>query len=95
VAGENYNEDHRNLYSSPNIIRAVKLRRMRWAGHVAHMGEMRNSNKILVGRPDENKPLRRTRHRCEKDIKTDLQEIGLGVWVGFISLRIGTSGRLL
>jgi hypothetical protein len=47
-----HNEDHHNLYSSPSIIRMIKSRRMRWAGHAARMGEKRNAHRILVGKPD-------------------------------------------
>jgi hypothetical protein len=48
-----HNEELHNLYSSPNTIRTIKLRRMRWAGHVARMGETRNAHRILVGKPEE------------------------------------------
>jgi hypothetical protein len=65
-----------DLYSSPNIIRVIKSRRMRWAGHVAHMGEGRNAYWILVGRPEGRRPLGRPRLRWEDNIKIDLQEVG-------------------
>jgi hypothetical protein len=67
-----------NLYSSPNIIRQIKSRRMRWAGHVAHMGEGRNVYRVLVGKPEGKRPLERPRHRWEDGIKIDLREIGWG-----------------
>jgi hypothetical protein len=58
-----HHEGLHNLHSSPNIIRMIKSRRMRWAGHVAFMGEMRNEYKILVRRPKEIRPLGRPTHR--------------------------------
>jgi hypothetical protein len=57
-----YNEELHNVYSSPNIIRMIKSRRMRWAGHVTRMGEKRNAYRILVGKPEEKRPLGRPRH---------------------------------
>jgi hypothetical protein len=65
-----------NLYSSPNIIRLVKSMKMRWAGHVARMGETRNACRILVGKPEGNRPLGRSRRRWVDNIKMDLREIG-------------------
>jgi hypothetical protein len=65
-----------NLYSSPGIIRIIKSRRMRWAGHVAQMGEKRNEYRILVGNPERKRPLGRPRRRWVKSIKMDLREIG-------------------
>jgi hypothetical protein len=64
------------LYSSPNIIRMIKSRRMRWAGHVARMGEKRNAYRILVGKPEGRGPLGRPRRRWVENIKIDLREIG-------------------
>jgi hypothetical protein len=64
-----------DLYSSPNIIRVIKLRRMRWAGHVARMREGRGAYRILVGRP-EGRPFGRPRRRWEDNIKMDLEEVG-------------------
>jgi hypothetical protein len=63
------------LYSSPNIIRMIKSRRMRWAGHVAHMGEKRNAYGILVGNPEGRRPLMRPGCRWVNNIKMDLREI--------------------
>jgi hypothetical protein len=57
------NEELHNLYSSPNIIRLIKFRRMRWAEHVARMGETRKAYKILVGKPEGKRPLGRPRRR--------------------------------
>jgi hypothetical protein len=67
-----------NLYSLPDIIRQIKSRRMRWAGHVAHMGEGRNLNRVLVGKPEGKRPLERPRRRLEDEIKMDLREICWG-----------------
>jgi hypothetical protein len=69
----------------------IKSRRMRWAGHVARMGEKRNAYRILVGKPEEMRPLGRPRRRWVDCIKLDLRV----VTTGLIWLRIGTSGRLL
>jgi hypothetical protein len=67
-----------NLYSSPHIIRQIKSRRMRWAGHVARMGEGRNLYRVLVRKPEGRRPLGRSRRRWEGGIKMDLREIGWG-----------------
>ena len=64
--------------SSPNIIRVIKSRRMRWAGHVARMREMRGGYRILVGKPEGKRPLGRPRRRREDTSKMDLQEVGCG-----------------
>jgi hypothetical protein len=61
-----------SLYSSPNIVRVIKSRRMRWAGHVARMGEGRDVYRVLIGRPEGKRPLGRPRHKWEDNIKTDL-----------------------
>jgi hypothetical protein len=78
-----YNEERHHLYSSPDIIRQVKSRRMRWAGHVARMGGEIKVYKVLVGKPEGKRPLGRPRRRWEDGIRMDLGEIGLGVWIGF------------
>jgi hypothetical protein len=70
-----HNEELHNLYSSPNIIRMIKARRMRWARHVARMGAKRNAYRILVGKPEGKRPLGRSRHRWVDNIKMDLGEI--------------------
>jgi hypothetical protein len=74
-----HNEELNDLYSLPNIVRVVKSRRMRWAGHVAHMGEGRGVHRVLVGKPEGKRPLRRPRPRWDDNIKVGLQEIGGGV----------------
>jgi len=71
-----HNEELNVLYSSPIIIRVIKLRRMRWAGHVACMGERRGVYRILVGKTEGQRPLRRPRHRWENNNKMDIQEVG-------------------
>jgi hypothetical protein len=58
-----HNEELHNLYTSANIITVIKVRRMRWAGHVTCMGELRNAYSMLVGKPEGKGPLRRLRHR--------------------------------
>jgi hypothetical protein len=68
-----------NLYSSPDIIRQIKSRRMRWAGHVARMGAERNVYRVLVGKPEGKRPLERSGRRWEDGMKMDLREIGCGV----------------
>jgi hypothetical protein len=71
-----HNDEFHGLYSSPNIVRAIKSRRMRWAGHVAHMGEGRSVYRVLVGRAEGKRPLGTPRRRWEDNIKLDLREIG-------------------
>jgi hypothetical protein len=72
-----HNDELHDLYSSPNIVRMVKSRRMRGAGHVAHMGEGRGAYRVLVGTPEGKRPLERPRRRWEDNIKMDLGEIGI------------------
>ena len=71
-----HNEELNDLYCSSNIVRAIKLRRMRWAGNVACMGEKRGVYRVLVGKPEGKSPLGRHRCRREDNIKMDLQEEG-------------------
>jgi hypothetical protein len=73
-----HNEELHNLYSSPDIIMQVKSRRMRWAGHVARMGEERKVYKVFVGKPEGKRQLARSRHRWEDGIRMAVREIGLG-----------------
>jgi hypothetical protein len=70
-----HNQELHNLYSSPSIIRIIKSRKMRWAGHVARMGKNRNAYRILVGKSEAKRPLGRPRPRWEDNIKIDLKEI--------------------
>jgi hypothetical protein len=71
-----HNEEIHSLYSSPSIIRMIKSRRMRWTGHLARMGEKRNSCRILVGKPEGKRPLGRPRRRWVDNIKMEHREIG-------------------
>jgi hypothetical protein len=73
-----HNEELTDLYSLPNIVRVVKSRRMRWAGHVARMGEERGVHRALVGKFEGKRPLGRPRRRWEDNIKMDVQEVGGG-----------------
>jgi hypothetical protein len=79
-----HNEELRDLYSPPSIIRIIKSWRMRWAGHVARMGEKRNAYRLLVGEPGGKRPLRRPRCKWVDNISMDLGEVGWGVvgWIG-------------
>jgi len=86
-----HNEELRDLYSLPSIVRVVKSRRMRWAGHVARMGEGRGVHRVLVGKLEGKRPLGRPRCRWEDNIKMDLREVG-GLETGWSWLRIGTDG---
>ena len=71
-----HNEELNDLYCSPNVVRVIKSRRMRWAGNVARMGERRGIYRVLVGKPEGKRPLGRPRRRCEDNIKMDFQEVG-------------------
>jgi len=73
----------------------MKSRRMRWAGHVARMGERRGVYRVLVGKPEGKRPLGRPTRRWENNIEMDLQEVGCGVWTGSSWLRIETGGEHL
>jgi hypothetical protein len=80
-----HNEELRDLYSSPSVIRIIKSRRMRWAGHIARMGEKRNAYRLLVGK----RPLGRPRCRWVNNIRIDLGEVGWGDvdWIGLVKDR--------
>ena len=71
-----HNEELNDLYSSPNVVRVIKSRRMKWAGQVARMEEGRVVYKVLVGKPERKRPLGRPRRRWEDNIKMDLEEVG-------------------
>jgi len=70
-----HNEELRDLYSLPNIVRLVKSRKIRWAGHVARVGKERGVHRVLVGKPEGKRPLGRPRRRWENNIKMDLREV--------------------
>jgi hypothetical protein len=65
------------MYSSPNVIRMIKSRKMKWVEHMAHTGEGRGVYRVLVGRSEGKRPMGRPRHRWEDNIKVDLREKGL------------------
>ena len=79
-----HNEELSDLYSSPNIVWVIKSRRMRWAGHVARMGEERGVYRVLLGKPEGKRSLGRPRRRWVDNIRMDLQEVGCGNmdWIG-------------
>jgi hypothetical protein len=95
-----HNEELRDLYSSLSIIRMIKTRRMRWAGHVARMGKNRNEYKLLMGKPEGKRPLGRPKRKWVDNIKMDLLEIvwggvhGIGMaqdkdkWRALVNLRV-------
>jgi len=82
------NDEFHGMYSSRNIVRVIKSRRMRWAGHVARMGEGRGVN--LVGRPEGKRPLGRPRRRWKDNIKIGLREIGIdgAKWIQLVQDRV-------
>jgi hypothetical protein len=77
-----HNEELNDLYTSPNIVRVIKSRRMTWVGHVARMGEERGVYRVLVGKPEGKRPLGRPRRRWVDNIRMDLQEVVVGMWTG-------------
>jgi len=79
-----HNGELSDLYSSPSIVRVIKARRMRWAGHVARMGEEKGAYRVLVGKSEGKRPLGRPRRRWVDNIRMDLQEVGYGSvdWIG-------------
>jgi hypothetical protein len=85
-----HNDELHSLYSSLNVVRVIKSRRMRWVGHMACMGEGRGVYRVLVGRPEGKRPLGRPRCRWEDNIKMDLREIGIdGVnWIQLAQDRV-------
>jgi len=89
--GKLHNERLSDLYSLPHIVRVVKSRRMRWAGHVPRMGEDIVVHRVLVGKPVGKRPLWSQRHKWEDNIKMDLQEVGggLGDWMELAQDRDG------
>jgi hypothetical protein len=85
-----HNDELHSLYSSSNIVRVIKSRRMRWAGHVARVGEGRGVYRVLVGRPEGKRPLGRHRRWWEDNIKLDLREIRIDVanWIRLAQDRV-------
>jgi transcription termination factor 2 len=85
-----HNGELRSMYSSPNIARVIKSRKMRWAGHVARMEAGRGDYRVFVGRPEGKRPLGRPRRRWEYNIRVDLREIGIdGVnWIRLAQDRV-------
>ena len=83
------NEELNDFYSSPNIVRVIKSRRMRWAEHVASMGEERGVYRVLVGKPEGKRPLGRPRRIWVDNIRMELQEVGCGYmdWIGLVQDR--------
>jgi hypothetical protein len=79
-----HNEELRDLYSSPSIIRIIKSRCMRWAGHVTRIGEKRNAYRLLIGEADGKRPLGRPRRRWVDNIEMNLGGVGWGDvdWIG-------------
>ena len=84
------NEEFYDLYSSLYIIRAIKLRRMRWAEYVARLGDRRGAYRVVVGIPGEKIPLGRPMCRWEGNIKMDLKEMGWEALTGLMCLSTGT-----
>jgi hypothetical protein len=85
-----HNDELHDLYSSPNIVRVIKSRKVRLAGHVARMEEGRGAYRVLVGRPECKRPLGRSRRRWEDNIKMDLREIGIdgAYWIRLAQDRV-------
>ena len=79
-----HNEEHNGLFSSPNIVRLIKPRSKKRAGHVARMGEMRGAQSVLVGKLEGKRPLKRIRHRWEDNIKMNLQKVQFRAWNGLL-----------
>ena len=86
-----HNEEINGLYSSPNIVRVITSRRMRWAGHVARIGEERGAYRVLVGKPEGKRPLGRPRRRWVDNTTMNLQEVGCEDvdWIGLAQDRDG------
>jgi hypothetical protein len=85
-----HNDELHSLYSSPNIVKVIKSRRMWWAGHVARMGEGRGIYRVLLGRSEGKRPLGRPRRSWEDNIKIDLRDIGIDVanWIRLAQDRV-------
>jgi len=90
-----HNEELSDLYSSPNIVRVIKSRRIRWAGHVARMVEESGMYRVLVRKPEGKRTLGRPKRRWVDNIRMDLQKVGCGIWTGLGWPRIETGGGRL
>jgi hypothetical protein len=90
-----HNKELCNLYSSQSIIRIIKLRRMRWAEHVARMGEKKNAYRLFVGMPEGKRPLGVPRRRWWIILRWILERWNGVMWTGLIWLRMGIGGELL
>jgi len=90
-----HNEELNDMYSSPNTVRVIQSRRMRWAGHVACMGEERGVYRVLVGKPEGKRPLRRPRRRWGIILGWISRRWDVGMWTGLGWPRIGTVGGRL
>jgi len=90
-----HNEELNDLYCSPNIVRVIKSRRMRWVGHVVRMGEERGVYRVLVGKPEGKRPLERSWRRWVDNIRMDLLEWDVGIWAGLGWPKIETDGGRL
>jgi hypothetical protein len=88
-----HDEELRDLYSLPSIIRIIKSMRMRWAGHVAQMEEKKNAYRLLVEKPEGKRPLGRPRCRWVDNIRMDLGEVGWGDvdWIGLAQEQVESS----
>jgi len=86
-----HNDELNDLCSSPNVVRVIKSRRMRWVGHVARMGEESEVYRVLLERPEGRRPLGRPRRRWVNNIRMNLQEVGCGYmeWIGLAQDRDG------
>jgi hypothetical protein len=93
--GKLHNEKLNDLYCSPNIVRVIKYSGMRWAGHIARMGETRGACRVLVRRSYRKRPPLRSSCKWDNNIKMDLKEWNEEVWIGLIWLTVGRGGRNL
>jgi len=90
-----HNKELNDSYSSPNIVRVIKSRRMRWARHVARMREERGVYRVLVGKPEGRRPLGRPRRRWVDNIRMDPRRWDVGIWTGLGWPTIETGGGRL
>jgi hypothetical protein len=88
-----HNDELHSLYSSPNIVRVIRARRLRWTGHVARMGEGRSVYRVLIGKPECKRPLGKPRRRREDNIRLDLGETGIDGANWFLLAQDGVQWR--